>query len=166
MNLLRLLWRGLRGLLLGLAALWLLFEEWGWRPLAAALGRLAAWPPVARLEARVRGSAPRIALSLFLAPAALLLPVKLMALGLFHAGRPGLGMVVIVAAKVIGTAIGGRLFVLTEPQLMQFPVFARVLVWWRETHARIAAALQRTLAWRAARRWVRAGRAWLRRGGR
>ena len=35
--------RALRALLLTLAAVVLLIEEWGWRPLAAWVGRLAAW---------------------------------------------------------------------------------------------------------------------------
>ena len=50
----RWLWRLVRGGLLTLAALALFFEEWGWRPLTAWAARLARWPPLARLEARIQ----------------------------------------------------------------------------------------------------------------
>jgi len=46
MRVLRLLWRLLRALLLGLAALVVFIEEFGWRPLSAWLGRIAEWPPL------------------------------------------------------------------------------------------------------------------------
>ena len=42
-----------------------------------------------------------------------------------------LGVAIIVAAKVLGTALVGRLFVLVEPQLMTFAWFVRCAAWWR-----------------------------------
>jgi hypothetical protein len=110
MNPLRWLWRGLRGLLLVLAAIVLFIEEWGWRPLTAWAARLASWPPLARLEAHIVALPPRWALALFIVPAIALFPVKLVALWLIHLGRTTLGVAVIVAAKLIGTALVGRLF--------------------------------------------------------
>ncbi len=64
---------------------------------------------------------------LFLVPAVALFPVKLGALWLIHEGWATLGVTLIVGAKLLGTALVGRLFVLTEPQLAQFAWFARVL---------------------------------------
>jgi hypothetical protein len=163
MNPLRWLWRGLRGLLLALAAVVLFIEEWGWRPLTAWAARLASWPPLARLEARIVALPARWALALFIVPAIALFPVKLVALWLIHLGRTTLGVAVIVAAKLIGTASVGRLFILTEPQLMQFAWFARALGWWRATKERIRTAVQTAPAWRAMRAAVRRWRLWLRR---
>ena len=57
----------------------------------------------------------------------------------------------IVAAKLVGTAIGGRLFVLTEPQLMRLRRFAQLMRWWRRTQARARHALSRWARWRALR---------------
>lgn len=166
----RVLWRGLRGVLLALAAALLFFEEWGWRPLTAWAARLARWPPLTRLEAHIRTLGPRQALALFLLPSLLLLPVKLAALWFIERGDATLGLAVIVAAKLLGTALVGRLFILTEVQLMQFAWFARALAWWRATKARVKATAQASAAWRAAqalRRSVRLRvRAWLRRGAR
>lgn len=162
MRLLRLSWRVLRALLLTLAALWFFLEEFGWHPLAAWLGRLTRWPPWARLEARIARAPPRPALLLFLLPAALLLPVKLLALQLMHSGQPLAGLSVIVAAKLVGTAIGGRLFVLLRPQLMRLRYFARAMAWWRITRRRVRHALQASSGWRAMRSAVRRWRLQLR----
>jgi hypothetical protein len=166
----RMLWRGLRGVMVALAAALLFFEEWGWRPLTALAARLAQWPPLARLEARIRALGPRQALALFLLPSLLLLPVKLAALWFIERGDATLGLAVIVAAKLLGTALVGRLFILTETQLMQFAWFARALGWWRATKARVKAAVQASAAWRvalAARRGLALRvRRWLRRSAR
>jgi hypothetical protein len=149
------LWRVVRGLMLALAAVVLVIEEWGWRPLTAWAARLAKWPPIARLEARITGVQSRWALVLFLVPALLLFPVKLLALWLIHKGSAALGVSVIVAAKLLGTALVGRLFVLTEPQLMQIVWFARAIRWWRETKARVKAALAESAWWRGLRSVLR-----------
>ena len=155
-------WRLLRGLLLLLAAIVLLIEEWGWRPLTAWAARLAQWPPLSRLEARIRQARPGAALALFLVPAALLFPIKLLALWFIHLGHAVAGVMVIVAAKLLGTALVGRLFILCEPQLMQFAWFARALGGWRATKLRIHDAVSRSGPWRMAR-WLRLRvRGWLR----
>jgi hypothetical protein len=156
------LWRVLRGVLLTLAAIVLFIEEWGWRPLTALAARIARWPPLARLEARIASVPPGFALVLFLVPALLLFPIKLLALWLIHEGRAVLGIGVIVAAKVLGTALVGRLFVLTEPQLMQFAWFARAMNWWIATKQRLKALVAGSAPWRAARDAMRRVRVWLR----
>lgn len=162
MIVLKWLWRGLRVVLVTLAAIVLFIEEWGWRPLTALAARIARWPPLAWLEARIARAPPRLALALFVVPAALLFPVKLAALWLIHEGHAMLGVGTIVAAKVLGTALVGRLFVLTERQLMHFAWFARGHGWWLETKRRIAAAVAALPAWRALRRTLRHARAWWR----
>jgi hypothetical protein len=151
----RLPWRILRGLFLGVAAVVIAIEEWGWRPLTAWAARLAHWPPIARLEARIRRASPRWALVLFIVPAALLFPLKLLALWLIHLGQATLGVTVIVAAKLIGTALVGRLFILTEPQLMRFAWFVRALQWWRHLKQRVHDAVAAWPAWQATRRAAR-----------
>lgn len=105
----------------------------------------------------VRRVRPVVALCLFLVPAIALFPIKLAALWLIHAGQTALGVTVIVLAKLVGTAVVGRLFLLTELQLMSFPWFARAWAWWRATKARVAAAVRASAAWQAVRR---VGRAW------
>ncbi len=138
-------------MLLALFALVIFIEEWGWRPLVAIVGQIARWPPIAALEAVIRRMPPRIALALFLVPAVLLVPVKLGALWLIHEGRASLGIAVIVIAKLLGTALVGRLFVLVETQLMTFAWFARGVSWWRATRDRVMRAFHQSVVWRSAR---------------
>ena len=162
MKLLVLLWQVLRALLLAVAAIWFFLEEFGWHPLAAWLRRFSRWAPWARVEARIAALAPRWALALFMLPAAVLLPVKLLALGLIDAGRPLAGVAVIVAAKLVGTALGGWLFMLTRPSLMRVRWFARAMAWWRLLRRRVRHVLDASPAWRALRRLPRHWRVRLR----
>ena len=88
------------------------------------------------------------------------MPVKLVALWLIQDGRTTLGICVIVAAKVVGTAFVGRLFVLVETQLMTFPGFVRCRTLWQSTRDRVIAAWRQSVLWRsgrAIRRVVRRG---------
>lgn len=152
------MWRLARGVLLAFAALVLFFEEWGWRPLTTLAAWIARWPPLASLEAAICRAPPRVALALFVVPAILLVPVKLAALWLIGNRHATLGVIVIIAAKVIGTAFVGRLFVLVETQLMHFAWFARAIGWWRATRDRVLAALRRSAFWRTARAMRRMAR--------
>ena len=159
----RVAWRVLRASLLALAALWFFIEEFGWHPLATWLGSFTRWPPWARLEASIARLPPRPALWLFLLPATALLPVKLLAVSLIQSGRPVVGAIVIVLAKLFGTAIGGRLFTLMRPQLMTLRRFARAMAWWRRirrlVRVRVRRMLDASAAWRAMRSGVARARA-------
>jgi len=156
------IWRVVRGALLAIAALILFIEEFGWRPLAAWLGRLARWGPIRYIEERIVRLPARPALALFLVPALLLFPLKVAALGLIQAGHAAAGLAVIVGAKVLGTALVGRLFILLEPQLRQFAWFVRVLEWWIETKDRVRDALRASAVWQRVRAACANGRRWLR----
>lgn len=151
MSSLRGAWRAVRPVLLALAAIVLFIEEWGWRPLTALAARAAQWPPIARFENLLRRAPPKVALALFLVPALLLFPIKLVALWCIHRGHVAFGLTVIIAAKVVGTAAVGRLFIVVEPQLLQFAWFVRVLAWWRLTRRRVLAWLHASWPWRVAR---------------
>ena len=133
------------------AALILLFAEWGWEPLVAALSRLSKYFVFARLEAWIARLPPYGALALFAAPAICLVPIKLLALYLFATGHPTLGIVLIIAAKVAGTAVVARIFMLVKPQLMDIAWFKsgydRFLPW----KAKMFAQIRASSAWRTGR---------------
>jgi hypothetical protein len=131
----RLGWLVLKRLLGIVVVLIALFEQWGWRPLAALLGRLARFKPIAAMEAIVAGLPPYAALFVFTLPVAVLIPLKLGALFLIAAGHHISAIALFIAAKIIGTALVARLYHLTQPQLMQ-------IGWLREAIARIAPKLQ------------------------
>src|SRR5262245_47450232 len=69
-----------------LLALVLVFEEWGWQPLAAALARLARFRLWARMETAIAELPPYVALGVLALPSVLILPLKLVALYLIAHG--------------------------------------------------------------------------------
>jgi hypothetical protein len=107
-----------------LAAIFILLEDWLWDDLArlaAAIGRLPVFHQIETLIVRLP---PYAALAFFAAPSLLLVPVKLGALYFISHGRPTLGLIVVIAAKVAGTALVARIFNLTRPTLMRIKWFA------------------------------------------
>lgn len=111
--------------LASVVALIVVFWEWGWRPLAALLGQLARWRPFAALETLVRGLPPYAALAVFALPSVLLLPLKLMAFYLVAQGYKAAAAAVFIGAKVVGTALVARIYMLTEQALMRIGWFKR-----------------------------------------
>ena len=142
--------RWLKTLLSWLLALIILFEEWGWEPLSRALAWLGRLPVLAWIERRVRALPPYAALALFAVPTLALLPVKLLALWLIGMGRTSLGLLVIVLAKLVGTAVVARLFVLTQPALMQLAWFVRWYARWIAWKTMLLARVHASRAWRGA----------------
>jgi hypothetical protein len=141
----------LRRFLEALLALLILFEEWGWEPLRRALAWVARLPPLAWLERRIAALPPYAALAVFLVPTLMLLPVKLAALWLIGIGRAGLGLAVIVIAKLVGTALLARLFQLTQPALMQLTWFAHWYGRWTVWKEGVVATVRASWAWRVGR---------------
>ena len=147
--------RWLRRLFGYLIALVILFEEWGWEPLQAALGRLAQWPPLAWLERQLQRLPPHAALAVFAVPGLALLPVKLGALALITRGHAWAGLLLIVTAKLLGTAVVARLFALLKPALMQLAWFARGYGRWVAWKAHWMDRVRASAAWQAALGWLR-----------
>jgi len=146
-----LLLRALKSVFTWLLALVILFEEWGWEPLARLLGRLSHLPFIGWIERRIAQLPSYAALAVFFVPAVMLLPIKLLALWAIGEGHALLGVSVIVAAKVLGTAIVARLFMLTKPALMRLHWFARGYARWTEWKAIVLERVRASAAWRAGR---------------
>jgi hypothetical protein len=134
--------------LLGLS---ILFAEWGWAPLVRLLGVLARLPAIARLERAVAALPPALALVVLLVPALLVLPAKLGALWLIAGGRTLAGMAALLVAKLLGTAVVARLFLLTKPQLMRLAWFGDLYARWSAWKAHVFARVRASLPWRLAR---------------
>jgi len=134
-----------------LLALIILFEEWGWTPLQRAMAWLGRLPLLRQLEAGIRRLPPYAALALLLAPTLLLVPVKLLALWLIAQGRALLGLAVILIAKLVGTAVLARIFMLSQPALMRLGWFARLYARWTAWKEGLLAWVRSSLLWRQAR---------------
>ncbi len=135
-----------------IAAIIVLFEEWLWDDLqrvAAAIGHL---PLLRQFESLIAGLPPYAALALFGAPSLLLIPVKLAALYLIAHGQPILGLTTVIAAKIAGTALVARIFVLTQPNLVRINWFAWLYTRFQSFKTRIHAAIKSTSIYKAAHR--------------
>jgi hypothetical protein len=111
--------------LIYVAAVFLLVEEWFWDMGTRLFRCVAAWPPIASLEERIRALRPYPALCLFVLPAVLLFPIKILALLAIASGHAVGGVCAIVVAKLGGAAAVARLYVLTRPALLTLAWFAR-----------------------------------------
>ena len=130
-----------------------MFEEWGWRPLAELLGRLARWRPWAAVETVIVRLPPYAALVVFVLPSTLLLPLKFLAVFLVAKGQMVLAGLLFVVAKVVATALVARLFMLTQPALMQIGWFAwgyETMMPWKEA---LIERVRASWAWRVGRVW-------------
>lgn len=146
-------WSAIKPLLVAvlqvLAALVLLFEEWGWKPLSDALAWLARFPLLARLEALISRLPPYAALLVFTLPTAILLPVKLVAMWLLAQGQ--VATATFIAAKIASTALVARIFILTRPSLMRIGWFASAYNWFIPWKDRLFAEIRASWVWRYGR---------------
>lgn len=148
---LRTLLTPLRWLVRVILALLILFEEWGWEPLRRAFALIARLPLIRQFEALLRRLPPRWALVVLVLPSLLILPIKLAAVWLVAEGHALLGVVVIIAAKLFGTALLAWLFQLIQPALMQLRWFASVYARWTGWKAELLAWVRASAVWRTAR---------------
>lgn len=139
------------GVLNIIAALFVLFEEWGWRPLSNALARLARFAPVAAIEQFIAGLPPYGALVAFALPTSLLLPLKLVAVWLLANDYFVTATLLFLGAKIVSTALIARVFVLTKPALMQIPWFAGAYNWFLPWKEALFAEIRSSGVWRFGR---------------
>jgi hypothetical protein len=143
----------------GVGTLVFVVEEWLWDTLKVLMGALGRLPVIAQLESWISRLPPAGAAVFFVLPTSLALPVKLTALHMIAHGHILEGGLVILAAKLLATALFARIYVLTQPALMQVRWFvavrAAVLHWRDWAYGQIAAhplwqALRERVArWRA-----------------
>ena len=104
----------------------LLFEEWLWTWTTGALARLSRFASVARVERWIGAQSPRVALMLLVTPLVAIAPFKILAVALMYAGQATLGVGVLVADKLVVTALFARVWQLTEPAVTQIDPVRRL----------------------------------------
>ena len=134
-----------------LAALVLIFEEWGWRPLSDALARLVRFRIWARLEQWIAMLPPYGALAVFAVPVVVLMPLKFVAVWLLANGFFLSAGALFLGAKVASTALVARIFLLTKPALMRIGWFADAYNWLMPWKDAIFARIRASFAWRYGR---------------
>ncbi len=104
-------------------AILFLIESWLWTHMAALIARLVALVPLheakAWIIAKVQPLPPYATLAVFLIPVILLEPFKIVALWLFAKGHLVAGLLVFLAAKIVGLGVIAFLFEICKPKLLQ-----------------------------------------------
>lgn len=134
-----------------IAALIVLFEEWGWKPLSDLLAYLARFAPLAAVERWIARLPPYGALAVFLLPSAFLFPLKFLAMWLLATGKYWTATALFAGAKVASTALVARIFMLTKPTLMQIGWFARAYNWFVPWKDALFAQIRASWVWRYGR---------------
>lgn len=137
--------------LIVLAALLMWVEEWLWEHLKVLTAWVAKFPLFNWSERLIQHLPPYPTMAVFLLPGAVLFPVKLGAVWLMTNGQVLLGIGVIVAAKVVGTAVVARLYVICQPKLMTIGWFARLHDWLTATRDRLYSAIRAMPLYQATR---------------
>ena len=150
--------RALQIVIVPIAAAIVFIEQTLIRYLNMVTAAIAAWPPIARLEAWLVRLPPYWALLTFAAPSILILPVKLSAFwfGMHH--HYGLAFGSVMLGKLLGTAILARLYRILRPSLMAIPWFAKGDTWFFYWRDRAYAFVRAMPAWQKAVALVRAMR--------
>ena len=153
--------RALELLLMPLAAAIVFVEDVLLHYLGVAMAAFAKWPPVARLEAWFARLPPWGALIAFIAPSALVLPIKLAAVGFALHGKFARATASVLLGKMLATALVARLYRILRPTLITMPWFLASESWvfrWRD---RLYAFVQALPVWQKTQAMVQRLRRWL-----
>jgi hypothetical protein len=143
-----------RFILIVLASLWIMFEEWVWDTIMAVMEIVGRLKLVKRFENLLARQNPYLLLSLFLFPFLIMIPAKIYGLYLVAEGKTLRGILIFVLAKGFITAFVTRLFFVSKDKLMQIKSFAASYYWVKEKKDWLYAELDKLPAWQAARKSV------------
>ena len=124
-----------------IASLVMWIEESLWNGLKWLMAILARLTWIRYLESLIQRLSPAATVVVFLLPLTLLFPFKLLALYWLSRGQWLASLSVLIAAKLLGTAMEARMFVLCRPQLLMLPWFKWLHDGFIRWHDRLYAAL-------------------------
>ena len=142
--------------LIVIAALLMWIEEtlWLWtKRMTAVLERLAI---VQSLEAAISRLSPMATVCVFFLPMLALFPLKIIAVYLVSRGYWLASVGLYLFAKIFGTAIVARLFVVCHPKLMTIAWFRRCFEWLRATRDWLYATVRQMPAYQVIKRSLQA----------
>jgi hypothetical protein len=132
-------------------AIMLLLEEWLWDVLTDFEHCLTAWFHLERMEQWLANAHPWVAMTAFVIPTLLFLPVEFAALSLSASGQVLEGMTLHIISQTFSTLLVSWMFAITREQLMTFGWFAvlyqTITRWlnWSHERMRETGAYQRAL---------------------
>jgi hypothetical protein len=135
----------------GLAALVIGFSEWLWNPLLRVIKSITRWGPIHWVENKIRALPSWAALLMFAIPAIALLPFKLAGLYFIAHGKKVLGLIIFVAAKVVGTGLLAWIYSLTETALERYQWFVALRGFYRKIKATVYERVKSSFVWQQSR---------------
>ncbi len=145
----------IRIILIVLASLWMLFEDWVWDSILAVMEKVGRLKVVRTFETFLGRQNKYLLLSLFVFPFFIMIPAKLFGIYLIAKGMVIRGISIFVIAKAIITALVTRLFVISKDKLLLIKSFAAFYFWMTEKKEWLQAEVRKLRAWQLAREFIR-----------
>ena len=142
--------------LIVIAAVLMWIEESLWIWLKRLTTTIAQIPLIHQIESAVLQLPPSLTVVVFFLPMLTLFPLKILAVYLATRGLWLASIGVLIAAKVLGTAIVARLYVVCQPKLMSIKWFCRVHDWLVSTRDQLYAAVRSLPFYQAIRTYLAA----------
>lgn len=146
--------RAVRLLLIVLAAIWMLFEEWVWDSIVAVMEVVGRLRIINRFENVLAKQNPYFLLTLFIFPFLIMIPAKLYGLYLITGGKVFRGVFIFIMAKVTITALVTRLFIVSKHKILLIKSFATFYYWFEDKKEWLYSEVRKLPAWQAAREWI------------
>lgn len=140
--------------LIVVASLVMWIEETLWFGLKRLTSWIALIPLIHHLELAILRLPASLTIVVFLLPTTLLIPVKLLAVYWATRGYWLASLGLLIAAKIFGTAIVARLYVVCHPKLITIGWFRTLHDWLIATRNRLYAAINQMAFFQAAKRML------------
>ncbi|HUL01280.1 MAG TPA: hypothetical protein VLX29_10575 [Nitrospirota bacterium] len=150
----RLLKRVIRLILVILAAIWLLFEDWVWDTIVDLMAEVGRLKIINRFESFVARQNQYLLLTLFTFPFLIVIPAKLYGLFLITNGKVIRGVIIFVVAEVLITSLLTRLFIISKDKLLQIKAFETSYYWLKDKKEWLYSEVRKLRAWQLAREWI------------
>jgi len=146
--------RAARFVLIILAAVWMLFEDWVWDSIVALMELVGRLKMISRLETFLAQQNQYLLLTLFIFPFLIMIPAKLYGLYLIAGGKVIRGVAIFVIAKGLITALVTRLFIISKDKLIRIKAFAAFYYWFKDKKEWLYSEVRKLPAWQMARGWI------------
>jgi len=150
----RLLKRVVRLILVSLAAIWMLFEDWVWDTIVELMEKVARLRIINRFESFLARQNRYLLLTLFTFPFLIVIPAKLYGLYLIADGKVIRGVTIFIVAEVLITALITRLFIISKDKLLQIKAFVTFYYWFKDKKEWLYSELRKLRAWQLASEWI------------
>ena len=131
----------MKKILLSFLAILLIIEEWLWDYLTLFGQSLSQWLNLKQFEQWLSQTSAITALMVLTVPILIVLPINIGALVLIAKGLILQGILMEIAAKLLGTLLVARVFALTKQQLLTFTflnlIYSTITRWLQWAHRKI-----------------------------